>query len=110
MFDHLNRQVNDLVKETLEQDFKEATRDQLKDVRLDPRAMPCKAWFSDDTLVIRKSDERLLNYYGGFEYVDDRHRKTLGDYVMFSDECSRVSSILATLNGDEEEDEDESES
>lgn len=48
---------------------------------LDPRSG--KLWIAwDDDYII--SSRHGLNYYGGFEYVDDDHKFTIGDYTFYS--------------------------
>jgi hypothetical protein len=91
-------------------DFKQSTAEQRKAIGesvLDIRAVPYKMWYSEDVLVVQGgSSLRMLNYYGGFEYVDQECVYTAGDYVFFSGDDSRVSSVLNVLNG-KEQDEDE---
>ena len=44
----------------------------------------------EDYLVVTKSDDARLLYYGGFEYVDKSCRMEFGDYVFYSTEDERV--------------------
>jgi hypothetical protein len=94
----------------LDGEFKQSTAEQRKAIGesvLDIRAVPYKMWYNDDVLVVQGGSAiRQLNYYGGFEYVDQECVYTAGDYVFFSGDDSRVSSVLNVLNG-KEQDEDE---
>lgn len=36
------------------------------------------------------SNDRLLQYYGGFEYVDSEHRLQFGDMVFYTADSDRV--------------------
>ncbi len=47
--------------------------------------------------IIEDGDARSFNYYGGFEYIDDEDKRTLGDYTFFLDTSDRVREALETL-------------
>jgi hypothetical protein len=71
---------------------------------LDPRSY-VKMWIADDVLITAAGNS--LSYYGGFEYVGRGHKVTVGDYVIYSNEDSRVSNLIGNLLGvGENEDED----
>jgi hypothetical protein len=44
----------------------------------------------------------MLNYYGGFEYVDSEDRMLIGRYVVFFGNSSRVQTVIDALDFDEE--------
>jgi len=73
---------------------------------LEPRA-GYRLYINDECIGIDKDNDRMLQYYGGFEYVDKEYRKELGDYVFYLAEDDRVSGHISMWRGDEEEDEDE---
>ena len=50
-----------------------------------------------ETIVVDDSRARSFNYYGGFEYIDDEDKRTLGDYVIYFNTSSRVSEALECL-------------
>ncbi len=54
-----------------------------------PRAAN-RLWIGSDFIAVRKHDDRSLQYYGGFEYVDKEHRTECGEYVFYSTEDDRV--------------------
>lgn len=70
---------------------------------LDPRSY-VKMWIAGDVLITAAGNS--LSYYGGFEYVGREHKVTVGDYVIYSNEDSRVSNLIDNLTG-VEGDEDE---
>jgi exo-beta-1,3-glucanase (GH17 family) len=71
---------------------------------LDPRSY-VKMWIADDALITAAGS--ALPYYGGFEYVDKEHKVTVGNYVIYSNEDSRVSNLIDNLLGVGEDEEDE---
>lgn len=58
--------------------------DQIKpeECGLDNRA-GYRLYISPDAIAVSKSGDRSLQYYGGFEYVDDEYRQPLGEYVFY---------------------------
>jgi len=59
---------------------------------LDPRCG--KLFVSPDCIGVYKGNDRTLQYYGGFEYVDIEYRHEMGDYVFYSAEDNRVRDHL----------------
>jgi hypothetical protein len=53
-----------------------------------------KLFVTPDCIGVYKSNDRAVQYYGGFEYVDKEHRYEFGDYVFYSHEDSRISDCL----------------
>lgn len=62
---------------------------------LDDRAA-YELYVNEDCIAIHESDDRSLQYYGGFEYVDKRHRAEMGDYVFYFAEDERVERHIDT--------------
>ncbi len=48
-------------------------------------------------IVVDDARARSFNYYGGFEYIADEDKRTLGDYVVYLDTSDRVRDALACL-------------
>ena len=48
-------------------------------------------------IIVSKSNDRNLQYYGGFEYVDKDSRIEMGDWVFYFDEDSRVQECFEHL-------------
>lgn len=61
---------------------------------------------NEDCIIVDKRNDRTLQYYGGFEYVDKEYRKELGDYVIYLGEDDRVRGHLNRFYGIEEVEED----
>jgi hypothetical protein len=59
---------------------------------LDPRCG--KVFVSPDCIAVYKENARAIQYYGGFEYINDMHRYEMGDYVFYSAEDNRVRDHL----------------
>ena len=47
--------------------------------------------------IIVDGDACSYNYYGGFEYIDDEDKQTVGGYTFFLDTSDRVREALETL-------------
>ena len=62
-------------------------------VGLDVRA-GYKLHIGEDFIACGVPDDRALQYYGGFEYVDKEFRQELGGYVFYSNESARVADHL----------------
>jgi len=45
-------------------------------------------------IVVHRDADRRLQYYGGFEYVDEYYRQELGDYVFYMQGEDRVDECL----------------
>lgn len=75
----------------LMQDFVQSM-DQAKptDLGLDSRCGYDNFFVSDNCIVVYGDDDRLLQYYGGFEYVDRGYRFEVGDYVIYMADDERV--------------------
>jgi hypothetical protein len=51
-------------------------------------------FISPDCIAVYKANDRALQYYGGFEYVDTEYRHEMGDFVFYSAEDDRVQGHL----------------
>jgi hypothetical protein len=100
----LQSKIDDLVEKYMNsEDVKQVNS---KDIGLDPRCYGLSVNLSDRTIIVRKSADRDLQYYGGFEYAKEA-RSELGDYVFYSGEQSgRVEDHLSQLEGSEENEEE----
>ena len=62
-----------------------------------------KVFVSPDCIAIHKANDRAVQYYGGFEYVDKEFRHEMGDFVFQSSEDDRIQGHLETyLNAEVE--------
>lgn len=67
-----------------------------EDLGLDNRA-GYSLYVNDDCIAVRGYKDRSLQYYGGFEYVDEQDRKEVGDWVFYMADSSRVADCLDCL-------------
>lgn len=68
---------------------------QAEDLRLDRRsAYRLYVYPGGDCIAVPKRDDRNLQYYGGFEYVDDDARKEMGEWVFYFSDDERVREHL----------------
>ena len=67
------------------------------DVGMDRRC--CSTFFiGPDFVAVHKHHDRNLQYYGGFEYIDNEDRVEMGDYVFYYANSDRVQHILDSVN------------
>ena len=50
-----------------------------------------------EAIVVDDARARSFNYYGGFEYISDEDKRTLGDYTIYFNTCGRVRGALESL-------------
>ena len=60
-------------------------------------------YISGEAIAVPKSQDRTLQYYGGFEYVDTEFRKELGDYVFYLADDDRVAGHIERYFDKDEE-------
>ena len=66
-----------------------------KDLGLDSRAAYILYVDEDHTCIaVDKRNDRTLQYYGGFEYVDKDFRREMGNWVFYFAEDDRVADAL----------------
>ena len=78
-FDDIISEVNEKIRDTIE----DMPRYNAEDLGLDERSGSGFVLFKDGILA-PIGTRRNLEYYGGFEYVDNK--SVMGDYVFYSDE------------------------
>ena len=86
---NLVQDLEDQIRNTV-QDLPYVPADELG---LDRRA-GYRLWIDEDAIIVNKNDDRVLQYYGGFEYVDTNARIECGDYVIYTNDDSRVQDCL----------------
>lgn len=57
-----------------------------------------RLFVNNECIVVRKSEDRTLQYYGGFEYIDTLDRIEFGDYVIYSADDDRVQDCIEHLH------------
>ena len=73
-----------------------------KDLGLDDRA-GYRLFVSEEGIAVSNSNRRSLDYYGGFEYVDEEYVFSVGDYTFYLAEDDRVQGHLERWEGSNEE-------
>lgn len=76
----------------VEDALKDLPRVRAEKIGLDGRAG--YVWVDVEGECIVAKNPRSLEYYGGFEYVDDDYKTPIGEYVIYSGDDDRVSSCL----------------
>jgi hypothetical protein len=87
----------DEVQDMVERQVAGMRRVSATELGLDQR---CGRAYVDDNMeyiVVDSGNARSYNYYGGFEYIDDEDKRTLGDYVIYLNTSERVSDALENL-------------
>ena len=92
--------MNEMVDQLIDDEFRLVKP---TEIGLDSRAA-YEVFINEDNIAIRKSNRRTLDYYGGFEYVDEEHVTVLGDYVFYSSDDERVQGHLDEFFMQEKED------
>ena len=90
MLNELISEINSKVEGLIDEEFQEVTP---KEVGLDPRA-GYRFFINEDYIAVSRGNRRSLDYYGGFEYVDEEHITVLGDMVFYSSDDERVQGHL----------------
>lgn len=76
------------------------TRVSAEQCGLDPRAG--RFYISDDAIIVDTS-ARSLEYYGGFEYVDDYSKTVIGQFTIYTSDDDRVQEAIDAYNESLEE-------
>jgi hypothetical protein len=84
--DNINDTVNDAVVEHM-RPVKAA------ELGLDPRSYYGPMYVSTEGIAVEGAT-RTLNYYGGFEYVDDEDVRKYGNWTLYTSESERVRDHL----------------
>ena len=51
-------------------------------------------YIDEECIIVDKNNDRMLQYYGGAEYVDKEFRSEIGDYVIYTNGDDRVRGWL----------------
>jgi hypothetical protein len=87
----------DEVQDMIERQVAGMKRVSASDLGLDNR---CGFAYVDEdmeAIVVDDARARSFNYYGGFEYISDEDKRTLGDYTIYFATCDRVRDALECL-------------
>jgi hypothetical protein len=83
-------EINDQVHTHVMDNMTTVTADKLG---LDIRA-GYRLFVDDECIAVSVDNDRGLQYYGGFEYVNAEYRTQVGDWVFYSREDDRVNGHL----------------
>ena len=78
--------IVEVVERNVRDNFEMVSADRLG---LDIRA-GYKLFVNEDAIAVAKHNDRTLQYYGGFEYVDSEYRVEMGDFVFYMCDDERV--------------------
>ena len=87
----LEQQVEELLKQYMKS--AEAVRVSASKVGLDIRAGSVYVSVEENWIAVR-GETRMIDYYGGFEYIDPYERKTIGEYTFYEGDNDRVQDCL----------------
>ena len=98
----LQEQIERMVDEYFEDS--EAQRVSAEAVGLDSRAG--YVFISTEEGWIASRNTRSLEYYGGFEYISEEYRVTVGEITFYSSDHSRVADAIEYYNDEHQRRED----
>ena len=81
-----------------------AQRVSAEDVGLDRRSG--YVFISTEEGWIASRNTRSLEYYGGFEYIGEEYRVTVGEITFYSSDHSRVADAIEYYNDEQQREED----
>jgi hypothetical protein len=85
--------LNDIGQKT-EQFVQSQNQVTAKDLGLDERAGNRFYTDGEDGIIVDREADRILQYFGGFEYVDKYYREEIGNYVFYLTGDNRVDECL----------------
>lgn len=99
MLTDLAQDVRTFVEEWMEEHgFEQIPADTInRNWPLDNRAKVFKILTNGELMAVPSDYTKRLDYYGGFEYVCDDCKFTVGDWTFYSSEDGRVADVLDAL-------------
>ena len=73
-----------------------------EELGLDSRA-GYRLYVNADCIIASKDEARKLDYYAGFEYVDNDYKVSMGDYVIYLADDERVAGAIVNYMAEQEE-------
>ena len=91
-------QLQEQIEQMVDQYFEDAGAQRVSadEVGLDARAG--YVFISTEEGWIASRNTRSLEYYGGFEYIGEEYRVTVGEITFYSDDDSRVWDAIEYFN------------
>lgn len=81
----------------LEETLRNADSVNAEELGLDRRAG--FVFVTDDAILVRSNCVRTLEYYGGFEYVEDDYKLSFGGVTVYFADSERVADCLDFYSG-----------
>ena len=95
--------INEVVERNIRINF---TQVPATDLGLDIRCGRVMIDLADEVIAVPNHNIRMLDYYGGFEYITEGEgRVTVGDYTFFTSDNERVSDCFEAVRNSIEVDE-----
>jgi len=95
--------VNEVVERNIRNNF---TQVPASDLGLDLRCGRVLIDLVDEVIAVPNHNIRMLDYYGGFEYITEGDgRITVGDYTFFTSDNERVNDCFEAVRNSIEVDE-----
>jgi len=95
--------VNEVVERNIRNNF---TQVPASDLGLDIRCGRVMIDLADEVIAVPNHNIRMLDYYGGFEYITEGDgRITVGDYTFFTSDNERVNDCFEAVRNSIEVDE-----
>jgi hypothetical protein len=100
-------ELQEQIEQVVDQYFEDASAQRVsaESVGLDSRAG--YVFISTEEGWIASRNTRSLDYYGGFEYISEEHKVTVGEITFYSNDHDRVADALEYYNAQQEKDTDE---
>ena len=87
--------VNEVVERNIRNHFVQTPA---SDLGLDNRCGRLMVDIVDEVIAVPNHNIRMLDYYGGFEYIKEGEgRVTVGDYTFFTSDNERVNDCFEAL-------------
>ena len=88
----------DAVNEVVERNIRKFDQVPASDLGLDIRCGRVLVDMVDEVIAVPNHNIRMLDYYGGFEYIKEGDgRVTVGDYTFFTSDNERVNDCFEAL-------------
>ena len=99
-------ELQEQIEQMVDQYFEDsgAQRVSAEAVGLDHRAG--YVFISTEEGWIASRNTRSLEYYGGFEYIGEEYRVTVGEITFYSSDHSRVADAIEYYNDEQQREED----
>ena len=99
-------ELQEQIEQIIDQYFEDAAAQRVsaEAVGLDHRAG--YLFISTEEGWIASRNTRSLEYYGGFEYIGEEYRVTVGEITFYSSDHSRVADAIEYYNDEQQREED----